>query len=367
MATKTTRRPAAITATARELLDALGLVARAVPARGPKPILANVRIGDGLMVSTDLEIQVATQLPMHCDPFLVPAARLHAILRSVPPDSEVAMTPDASRVKIAAASGRWEIPTEDVAEFPAWEPADAKPIARLPADQFVRAVRSTVYAADNESSRFALGAVLVDVTGGDPTFVATDGRRLSAVEAETDQAVDDSQTLIPSRAIRLMAVAASGQDSVQLEATKAEVVCTTGGTTVTARLSDGRYPRWRDVFPSVEVQPHRVLVADLLAATMAASICTSEQSLGVLFEFGERLALTSQSAEAGTARVKCDLAEAGQPGKTKLDPRFVREFLSALDADDEPEVEVSFSDAQSAVVLRCGDVRGVIMPLAEDA
>jgi DNA polymerase-3 subunit beta len=219
-----------ISSTAGELLDALAAVMRAVPGHTPKPILQNVRIGDGLISGTDLEVRIDREIGQHCEPFLVPAARLLQILRSV------RVTPRCTSCQMRRAlhdQGRWrkwEIPTESAVEFPSWEPTEAKPVCRMPADQFVRAIKAVAYATDQESSRFAIGAVLVEVADGNATLVATDGRRLSCVEVETDQAVDDSTTLIPARAIRLMATLATGTEgSVQLEATKSEVVCTTDG------------------------------------------------------------------------------------------------------------------------------------------
>ena len=364
-ATKDRSKAKALTFEAGELLDALTAVSRAI-SHGPKPIVQNVRIGDGLITATDLEVRIDREIGQQCEAFLLPAARLTQILKSVPKDADVAITPNGTSVTIKAGGGRWEIPTEDAAEFPHWEPADLKPLARFPADQFVRAVRATVYATDNESSRFALGAVLCDVKDGNPTFVGTDGRRLSAVETETDQAVDNSTTLIPSRAIRLMA-ALAGSGSVQLEANKSEVVCTTDGATITARLVEGRFPKWADVFPDRDVQASVLAVRDLEAAVKAAAVCTSEQSKGVAFSFGETLRLASQSAEAGQAAVTCEVLTAGQAATVKLDPRFVLDFLAGLDADDEPGVEIEAAGPGDAVVLRCGDVRGVIMPLAEDA
>lgn len=365
-ATKDRKKTAGLTFTAGDLLDTLTAVMRAVPGHTPKPILQNVRIGDGLMTGTDLEVRIDAEIGQHCDPFLVPAARLQQILRSVPKDAEATITPNGTSVTIRAGGGRWEIPTEDAAEYPTWEATEAKPIARFPADQFARAVRATVYATDSDSSRYALGSVLVEVKDGNPTFVATDGRRLSAVETETDQAVDDSSTQIPARAIRLMATLAGG-GSVQLEATKAEVVCTTDGAVITARLTEGRFPKWRDVFPERDIEASAVVVRDLEAAVRAASVCTSEQSKGVTFAFGSVLTLTSQSAEAGQASVTCDVTTPGKAAKVKLDPRFVLDFLAGLNADDEPHVEIEAAGPGDAVVLRCGDVRGVIMPLAEDA
>lgn len=365
-ATKERNKTNGLTFQAGDLLETLTAVMRAVPGHTPKPILHNVRIGDGLMTATDLEVRIDCEIGQHCEPMLVPAARLQQILRSVAKDAEVAITPSGASVTIKAGGGRWEIPTEDAAEFPTWEASEAKPLARFPADQFARAVRATVYATDQESSRYALGSVLVEVSDGNPTFVATDGRRLSSVETETDQAVDDSSTQIPARAVRLMAALAGG-GSVQLEATKAEVVCTTDGAVITARLTEGRFPRWRDVFPERDVEASVVVVRDLEAAVRAASVCTSEQSKGVVFNFGSVLTLTSQSAEAGQASVTCDVTTPGQPARVKLDPRFVLDFLAGLDANDEPHVEVEAAGPGDAVILKCGDVRGVIMPLAEDA
>lgn len=369
MATATKAKKGGITATAGELLDALASVMRAVATHGLKPILQNVRIGDGLITGTDLEVRIDREIGQHCEPFLVPAARLQQILRSVARDADVQLVPDDTKCTIKAGGGRWEIPTESALEFPTWEPADAKPVCRMPADQFVRAIKAVAYATDQESSRFALGAVLVEVKDGTATLVATDGRRLSAVEVETDQAVDDSTTLIPARAVRLMAALATGTEgSVQLEATKAEVVCTTDGATVTARLVEGRFPRWRDVFPSREIQASALPVRDLEAATRAAAVCTSEQSKGVAYTFAsDGLTLRSKSAEAGQATVTCELPTCGHATTVKLDPRFVLDFVAGLDADDEPFVEVEAGGPSDAVQLRCGDVKGVIMPLAEDA
>ncbi|NBW23198.1 MAG: hypothetical protein EBR82_86165, partial [Caulobacteraceae bacterium] len=297
----------------------------------------------------------------------LPHARLKSILETATGD-EVTLTRDGAACIVNVGRGEWRLPVEDAAEFPTWETGKLKSLPRIPCDQFARAVRSVVYACDNESSRFALGAVLVDVVDGNPTLVATDGRRLSSVACETDQAVDDSQTLVPRRAMTLIAEAAAGSDgSVQLLRTHSELVAEVQGATITARRAEGRFPKWSDVFPEREVEAHAIERAALSSATRAASICTSEQSKSVAYQFGSTLKLSSQSPEAGQAHVICDIARPGKPTTVRLDPRFVIDFLDGLDKEDEPHVEIEVEDASSAVVLRCGDVRGVIMPMADEA
>ncbi len=347
------------------LRSAMATVRAAVANRSPKPILLNVLLANGGITASDLELQVSAEVPYTDAPLLLPFARLQAILGAASGD-EVTLAPSGNSCTVSVGGGTWTLPTEDAAEFPQWEPPTVKPICRIPADQFCRAVRAVAYATDNESSRFALGAVLVEVKDGTVTLVGTDGRRLSSYGIEVDQAVDDSTTLIPARAIlTISSIASHSEGAVQLEATDREVVATIDGTVVTARLVEGRFPRWRDVIPERDAKATLVNGAELLAATRQAAIVTSEQSKGVTFAFVENgIHLTAQSAEAGQSSVTCGLLEAGQTASVALDPGFVVEFLRGVD-EAEP-VEVEAVDAQSAVVFRCGDCTGVVMPLAKD-
>ena len=350
------------------LRAALAAVAPAVPTRGTKPVLQNVLLSAAVLSGSDGEIRIDVAVDYSGQPLLLPKDRLQAILASATGE-DVTLIPNGTTCIVRAGHGEWTLPTEDAGEYPAWTVSGAKSVTRMPSDQFCRAVRGTVFATDNESSRYALGAVLVEVKGETVTLVGTDGRRLSSYAAEHDLAVDDSQTLVPARAMNIIARLAgnAGDEAVQLEATSSEIVATIGGTVVTARLVDGRFPRWRDVVPERDAKATTVDRAALLAATRAAAIVTSEQSKGVDYTFSSTgIWLHGQSAEAGESSVTCDVVEAGDSCSVKLDPTFVVEFLNGISSEAEPEVDVEAVDAQSAVVLRCGDYTGVIMPLAKD-
>jgi DNA polymerase-3 subunit beta len=361
-------RSGGIRLSAPALKEALGAVASAVPGKSPRPILQNVLLSGGVLSGSDLEIRIDVEVD--ADPaltVLLPRDRLQAILGSVTAD-EITLTPDATSCVIAAGRGTWTLPTEDAAEYPTWEVVAAKPITRMPADQFCRAVKGVVFAADNESSRYALGAVLIEVKGDVVTFVATDGRRLASVTCEHDQAVDDSATLVPARVMDIIGRLAknAGDAGVQLEATGKELVATVGTARVTALLIEGRFPRWRDVLPKRETKATVVARGDLFSATRAAAICTSEESRGVDYGFADGIWLHGQSGEKGESSITCEVLEAGKKCNVKLDPKFVLQWLTGIDGEEDPNVEIEAVDDQSAVVLRCGDNTGVIMPLAKD-
>lgn len=386
MATATKeRKSTGITLNTSTLRAALAAVMRAVPAKSAKPVLQNVRLGDGLLSGTDLEVRIDREIDYHDEPMLLPAYRLSAILKAAT-GNEVILKPSGTSITVKCGAGSWTLPTEDVNEFPTWDAGELKAICRLPADQFCRAAKATIYATDSESSRYALGGVLVEVKDGNPTWVATDSRRLACVETETDQAVDDSQTILPGRLVALAASLAVGDGSVQIEADAKEVRFTLrtakckfnrtqrigpvpmDGTTITGRLVDGRFPKWRDVLGEPEGEPTVIDVVELLQSVQSAAIVTSEQSKGITLAWtSNTLVLVGRSSEYGESKVLCPTIAAGSTAGTKLDPKYVAQFLANLPGDEEPHVNVYVTDAQSRVVLKCGPYTGVIMPLAEDA
>lgn len=367
--TATKERTEKLTVPVATLLRALADVTRVTSGRHAKPILGNVLIGNGLVTGTNLEIRIDREIGEHCEPMLLPADRLLAILRSCHATENVTLARKGTSVTVKAGRGQWTLPTEDVAEYPTWEPAGLQPVCRLPADQFCRAIRAVSYATDNESSRYALGAVLIDIErGSNPTFVATDGRRLAAVETVNDQDTDTRQTLVPAQAIRIAAIMAdSSEGSVQIEATAKEVVISCDGGTVTALLVDGKFPKWRDVFPSGGGKPAVVDRHELLAATRAAAVVTSEQSLGVDYAFADdTLTLSARSSEYGESKVKCPVETSGGCCAVKLNPTYVRDYLTGLPSDEEPSVQIVTHGDGGAAVFTCGDYRGVVMPLAKE-
>jgi len=402
-ATKERRAKAGgISLSATALRAALKLVSSVVPSKGPRPVLQSVLLKDGVLTGSDGEIRIDVTLedaPPGCA-FLLPADRFFAIVK-ICAGNDITVTNQASSCVISGLQNEWKLPTEDVANYPSWDVTGAKPITRLPADQFVRAVKGVVFAADGESSRYALGAVLVEVKGDVVTFVATDGRRLASVKCDHDQAVDDSETLVPVEAFKkclsLMPTKSKsgrsadheedGQEeydcdslAVQIEATQKEVVITVGpmengvvspSKVLTALLLNGRFPRWRDLLADrhPEPKPTKVDSAAFLAATDAAAICSSEVSKGVTFTFSsDGIRFQAQSSDRGISAAKCGIITAGEHVSVKLDPVYVSQWIKGIHdkKNADPNVEVEVVDAQSAVILRCGDNTGVIMPMAVD-
>lgn len=360
------------------LLRALTTVGAAVQKTGVKPILQNVLLHDGMLTATDLELRIDCDIDYHDEPLVLPHSRLLAILRESK-HPEVTLLPSGTSCTVKVGRSEWKLPTEDAGEFPVWEPEATTPMPVLPVDQFARAVRSVAYACDAESSRYALGAVLFEVSRdrGQCYVAASDGRRLSVatMPLPVSRDVDDANLLVPQRAmVAIQSIAASHEkdgSGIDFTSTKSEIVAKFKGERVFARLVEGRFPRWRDVFPDRDAHKFIVIGETLASATRAAAIVTTEQSKGVLYSFGkEVLTLTARSSEHGESSVEFDMVESGGISSVKLDPHFVSDVLRAFATlDGEPTVTIEAAGPGDAVVFLYGEddeYRSVIMPLATE-
>jgi DNA polymerase-3 subunit beta len=361
------------------LLAALQSAASVVPARSPKPVLSNVKLEatrEGAVLSaTDLEVGIRTEIEgvevAAPGAVLLPSGRLGAIVRESPPGTIFEIHADGTAAVVKAPRSEFRLPAEDPLEFPAVAAFPSGDCFEIAAPLARELVRRTVFATDNESSRYALGGVLLELSPQGVIAVGTDGRRLAKMEGPAGAgggSPPEAQPIVPARAMQLIErCLGHAEEPVQVAVSAAEVVVRSGRTTISARRVDGRFPRWRDVFPERPEAVRVGLVAGpFLAAVRQAAIVTSEQSKGVDFSFEPgQLVLSGRSAESGESRVELPLDYAGAAVRIKLDPRFVADFLRVLDPG--AVVTVELTDAQSACVCRTEDGYGyVIMPLAAD-
>ncbi len=113
--------------------------------------------------------------------------------------------------------------------FPACLAFEEQKYHEMPARFFREVIRRTVYATDNESSRYALGGVLVEFSAGGLTAVATDGRRLARQEGPAQSVgghvSGDNMTIIPTRAMQLLERAlADNEENIQVAARDNDVI-----------------------------------------------------------------------------------------------------------------------------------------------
>ena len=362
-----------------KMLSAFQTAAAVAPARSPKPILQNVKLEvtkDGAtLLATDLEIGIRVQVadvevdkPGMC---VLPVARFGSILRESS-DEKLRIEVEAKGTVVKGDRSKFEFPAENPDEFPTVASFEEKKYHELPARLMKEIIKRTVFATDNESSRYALGGVLLELTKDKITAVATDGRRLAKMEGAAHSIggheTGDAMTIVPTRAMQMIDRALSDSDAeIQLSARGNDILVKSQRVTIYSRLLEGRFPRWRDVFPKrLDAAKIELNVGPFFSAVRQAAIATSEESRGVIFAFEDGTAtLSGKAAEVGQSHVEMPVTYTGSALSISLDPRFVGDFLKVLDPAKTFTLELK--DADSAAVCFTDDGYGyVIMPLARD-
>ena len=117
--------------------------------------------------------------------------------------------------------------------------------------QFLEA-RADAFATDEESSRYALGGVLFELTSDGLIAVGTDGRRL-ACQTGPATSVNGHEppgvTVVPTRSLNILERAlADSEEEIKIAVQENSISVQAGAMMLFSRLVEGRYPRWRDVF-----------------------------------------------------------------------------------------------------------------------
>ena len=175
-------------------------------------------------------------------------------------------------------------------------------------------------------------------------------------------------TIVPARSMQLIERALVDPEAeIMLAARGNDVLLKSPTSLIFSRLVEGRFPRWRDVFPqrqdAVRID---ITVGPMHSALRQAAIVADEDSRGIDFTFGEgKLVLTGATAEVGESHVELPIPYDGKPITVTMDHRFVADFLKVLDPERLFNVEIQ--DDESASLFRTDDGYSyVVMPLARD-
>jgi DNA polymerase-3 subunit beta len=362
------------------LLTAFGMVSGVISTRSPKPILQNTKLiaridNQSVLIGTDLDVGIRYQLPgIKVDKpgtVILPTAQMNSILRTGS-DPEFIIETDGDCVIVQGLHSRFALPMEDANLFPDVPDFAARSYHIVDAADLKKLIRRTIFATDVESTRYALGGVLIEFAVESIAMVGTDGRRLARmtarVAAENNPISPAGLPVIPVKALRVIERNLVDHDlPVHLDLqTETSVLIRSERAVIYSQLLEGRFPRYHDVFPTNNDVKIPLEVGPLRMAVEQASIVTTEDSRGVDFQFGlGMLRLTSQSADIGSSHVELPIDYEGKTVEITFDPRYLIDALKTL--DDSSSITAELADSKNAAVFKTSDdYTYVVMPLTRE-
>jgi len=247
-----------VTCDAKSLADSLALVTSVVPARSPKPVLANVKLAatDGSLelVATDLEVGIRRTLADvkvdEAGEVLLPAAQASNIVREATAKT-VELATDGRSCVISYTGATYDLPCDDPADFPEVPGFNDKNAVTVGAGDLKQMIERTKFAAAREQARYALNGILFALKGETLKLVATDGRRLALAKGKAkNKGGIEAQPIIPTKAMELLdKLMADADEKVQVEVGDSHVVAKTAAGTLYSRLVEGHFPSYEEVIP----------------------------------------------------------------------------------------------------------------------
>ena len=361
------------------LLTAFGMVSGVISGKSPKPILQNIKfiadVDRSELIGTDLEVGIRYQLSgVKVDKpgsLILPLTQMTSILRTST-DVELIIEGDRNSLVVHGLHSQFTLPAEDVNLFPDVPDFAAQGYYVVHSANLRKLIQRTMFATDVESTRYALGGVLVELTGESIAMVGTDGRRLgrmsTTTSAENNPSLPGASPVIPLKALKLIERNLVDSDlPVHLSfQTGTAVLVRLAKAVIYSQLLEGRFPRYHDVFPSASDIKVSLEVGPLRMAIEQASIVTSEDSRGVDFQFRSgMLRLVSQSADVGSSYIELPIDYQDKAVEITFDPRYLIDALKTLDYTS--SITIELIDSNNAAVFRTVDLYTyVVMPLTRE-
>lgn len=357
---------------------ALAAVSSVVPARSPKPVLQSVLLTaatDGAtLTANDLETSIVYHVSgVRVDQpgeVLLPFVKFNQLMKLIQA-IDVAIELVDDKILIKTDKGKWHFLSEDPIQFPVVHEFNPENYLVCDSAKLKTAIERTEFAADVDSTRYALGGVcfVTDENKAEIQLVATDGRRLALqpiAETTTHGNVPIQSEVVGVKALRAIK-GILNDGTVHFYLTSKSIYVRTDQAEIHARLVQGRFPRWQDVIPEHRNTVLSISAGDFLAALAQAAVTTSDESRGLQCNFmADGTVRISSKSEIGTTAVEiqAEWVTGACDTQVTFDHRFIADGLSKMIG----YVELVLSGEKGPGLINGdSDYKYVVMPLTKEA
>jgi DNA polymerase-3 subunit beta len=359
-----------VTCSRDELVQRLGIVARAVSTRTAVQILAGVLLqaeaGTLQLAATDMELSLRSSLDAEVEGggAVVVPGRLLVDLARLLPEQEVEIEHRAEEgvVRITCGSATYRLNTYNAEDFPRLPDLATLDTFAVDREALLDTVARVARSASRDESRPVLTGILARFEGGVLVMAATDSYRLSVKETPLAGSAPELEAIIPARALGELARIAQSGDQLELGVHENQVVFSADGVWLTTRRIDGQFPNYRQLLPDQFEHELALPRAELLDVVRRTAVMAQRNSpLRLRFAEGE-LTVSAQTQDIGEARESLPVAYTGDPLEIGFNADFLRDGIESID-DEELRLNL-ISPLRPAVMKGDGDdFSYLIMPI----
>ena len=251
-------------------------------------------------------------------------------------------------------------------QFPKIMTLSADQYHEMPKDTLLHILNVTSYAMAEEDARYVFNGLYIEADDKQITFVATDGRRLTAYKQNLEKPLPFNKIIIPNKAIReikkYLPVAKTCLIGYDEDAKR--IYFKFDQTDIISKLIDGQYPDYTQVIPSSFKYAVRLHKEGFQNSLKQVAVMAEKPSMQVKFDFfTNRVKLLAQTRDLGESKDLLKIDYDGEDAVLALNSTFVLEALKTMECE---YIEFKFSAPMMPVSIFNPDEENlvvVVMPM----
>jgi DNA polymerase-3 subunit beta len=346
----------------RQLQDAIGKVAQAIPAKTIDARFENVHLsiepGSLTLFATDGELSITVKSDVETldtGNIGIKARTLQDFLRSM---YDTAVTflverqeiSDHGTVNITTDKGKYKIPCQFESKAEKHEKSYDISL-ELETSELLDQIQKTIFACSVDGMRPAMMGVLFELEGSVITAVSTDGHRLVRCRKSSSSDISDKQKIvIPARVLSILQKLAQNESiSMQIDADRRFVRFVVGNVVLDASLIIEPYPNYDAVIP-VEHDKHLIISRSLIYDSVRrVGRFSSIGDVKIVIE-GEVLKVMAENTNEGeAAQEELPCIYTGEEITIGFNSRFIEAALAHL---DDEEIRIELKSPTTAVIFK---------------
>lgn len=360
------------TCNTKRLLAAVTACCRVSRRQNFKPVLECIRItgGEGSIAvfATDLEKTLSLDVPCEVSKsgsFIINGQRLRAALAQESSET-VTLTQGETQILLKADRSELSFGVQEDA-LPTVSSPSGEPVASLHCITIAAAIRSTSWSTDENAERYVLGGIYFDCNENEINFVATNGRTLAAYGPLAPGARECS-AIIPESACTTLVSVLPEHGSCSIVASSSDMAFLFDGGYFVARQLEGRFPKWRMVFPAtrrIEIDVPTGSLSEIVSKCLLVrregdAKASIARAVETEFNFGNGKIIAKAKSDIGTAEAECLIGQC-ETETVFFDSNYAASVVRAMTQTD--VIRIVINDPYQAVLFEQGYIRCIIQAL----
>lgn len=333
-----------ITCLQENLSRALLLANRIVSQKIQLPILSNVLLvaskNSFSVWATDLEMGIKIETPAKIEEegeITVPAKIFYELVAALQP-GQVELETQETNLLLKTKNQKATFAGTPAVEFPRFDNNKQTHALSIKKQDLRKIVKSVCFASAIDDTRPVLSGVLFKSDGGQYTFVATDGYRLSFKKIKSEFKDANTKLIVLNRVLKELSflVEKTGEDTedidIFLTPEENQIRFVAGENIVVGRLIEGEFPAYEKIIPQNTNTTVVFDREDLLNSVKTASIFARDSANIVKITIkGDSVLISANAPQVGENESKIEVKTTGEENEIAFNSRFLLEFLASID------------------------------------